>query len=93
MPYERFVILLKSRSHYTHPIHHFILFHQKCFSPTLGGNTKNIPFRFPSNNPIPLYYLSNILYERSMWLCKRKNLGHVFLHLFPSSRERKFQGA
>jgi hypothetical protein len=21
-----------------------------------------------------LYYLSNILYERSMWLCKRKNI-------------------
>jgi hypothetical protein len=74
MPYERFVIFLKSRSHYTHLIHHFILFHKKCFSPTLGGNTKNIPFMFSSNKaPIPLYYLSNILYERSIWLCKRKN--------------------
>ena len=63
MPYERFVMLLKSRSRTHHPHMHYTYtggrrknmpFHlstQKCFTPTLGVNTKNIcPIGYPSNN-------------------------------------------
>jgi hypothetical protein len=37
---------------------HFILFHQKKFSPTLGENIKNIPFRFLSNKWSKSFVLS-----------------------------------
>jgi hypothetical protein len=58
MPYERFVMLLKSRSRTHHPHMHYsytrsrrnnMPFHQDppkiYFTPTLGVNTKNIPYR------------------------------------------------
>jgi hypothetical protein len=58
MPYERFVMLIKSRSHTHHPHMHYsytgsrrkhlpsyIDSPEKCFTPTLGVNTKNIPYR------------------------------------------------
>jgi hypothetical protein len=60
MPYERFVMVLKSRSH-THHMY-LLLLHseyaktclpsrstQKCSTPTLGVNTKKYPIGFPSN--------------------------------------------
>jgi hypothetical protein len=55
---------------------HFILFHQKMFfSYTRRKHQKVFHLDFPQiNAPNLLYYLSNILYERSMWLCKRKNI-------------------
>jgi hypothetical protein len=58
MPYERFVMLLKSRSRTHHPHmlysytrgrHRNMPFHldppKTCFTRTLGVNTKNIPYR------------------------------------------------
>ena len=58
MPYESFVMLLKSRSHTHHPHMHYsytggsrknmhsIWSTQKCFTPTLGENAKNMFDRF-----------------------------------------------
>jgi hypothetical protein len=43
MLYERFVILLKSRFYHIYISSIPYFFHQKYYSPTLGGNTKNIP--------------------------------------------------
>ena len=57
MPYERFVMLLKSRSRRHHPHMHYSHIGvgaktcfpsrstQNCFTSTLGVNTKNMPYR------------------------------------------------
>jgi hypothetical protein len=59
MPYERFVILFKSRSRTHHPQMYYSYTRgrrrtclpfrptQKCITPTLGENTKKIPYRLP----------------------------------------------
>jgi hypothetical protein len=40
-------------------------FTQKCFTPTLGENTKNIPYRFPPNKCSKfLCYLSIIIMQK-----------------------------
>jgi hypothetical protein len=69
MPYERFVILLKSRSHTHHPHMHYsytksrrknmhsIQIHQKCFTPTLEVNNKIILHRFPSINALSFFVI------------------------------------
>jgi hypothetical protein len=85
IPYERFVILLKSRSHTHHPRMHYSY---------TGGRRKNIPFHldlpknvlllqgestpkiYPIGYPqinapkILLLSLKSLLQKRSMWQCK-----------------------
>ena len=72
-PYERFVMLLKSRSRTHHLDMHYSYtrvgaktclssrFTRKCFTPTLGANNKNILDRFSIhqiNAPSSCWYLS-----------------------------------
>jgi hypothetical protein len=79
MPYERLVMLLKSRSHTYHPHMHYsytggrhknMSFHldplKKCFTSTIGVNTKNIPYRISPNR------CSNVLVAISQKFCCRK---------------------
>jgi hypothetical protein len=74
MPYERFVILLKSRSHYTyHHSHHSILFRPKYFTPTLGGNTQNIPLRFPSNKCSKVF----VVISPKIFCMRKETCGYV----------------
>jgi hypothetical protein len=83
IPYERFLILLKSRSHTHHPHMHYsytgsrrknmhsIQIQQKCFTPTLGVNNKNILHKFPSINALSFCnYLSKDYCRKTHGLCK-----------------------
>jgi hypothetical protein len=83
IPYERFVMLLKSRSRTYHLYMHYsytgskrknMLFRllKKCYTSILGVNIKNIPYRKPLiNAPSSYCYLSQVLLQkRSMWLYK-----------------------
>ena len=86
MPYERFVILLKSRSRTHHPHMHYSYtvvgaktcfpsrFTQKCFTPTLGENTKNMLHRFPSNICSKFLLLS-----LQQLLCRKEAQGYTIV--------------
>ena len=79
-PYERFVMLLKSRSRTHHPNMHYsytrgrhknmpsIQIHpKKCYILTLGVNTRNMLIRFPIhqiNAPSSCCYLSKVLLQK-----------------------------
>jgi hypothetical protein len=87
MPYESFVILLKSRSHTHHPHRHYPYTRvgvetchpsrsiQKYFTPTLGGNTKKIyiPYRLPQNKCSKLLLLSLKYFHcsREAWVMQK----------------------
>jgi hypothetical protein len=54
---------------------------QKCFTPTLGENTKNIPYRFPPNKCSKfLCYLSKVCCRKEAWAMQK---------LFIKRRERE----
>jgi hypothetical protein len=85
MPYERFVMLLKLGSHTHHPHMHYsytwdrrknMPFHldppKKCFTPTLGVNTKNIPLRISPNK------CANVLLAISQkFRCRKEACGYA----------------
>ena len=95
-PYERFVMLLKSRSCTHDPHMHYsytggrcknmpsIQIHPKCFTPTLRVNTKNTLDRFfhPPNK------CSKVLVAISQKFCCRKETW-VMQKLFIKKEERK----
>ena len=85
-PYERFVMLLKSRSHTHHPHMHYFYTGgrrrkrlpsrstKKCFTPTLGVNTKTclIGFSIHQINALSswCYFSKVLLRKRSMGYAK-----------------------
>ena len=96
-PYERFVMLLKSRSRTHHPHMHYSYTGrrrktwlpsrstQKCSTPTLGVNTKNYFIGFPPNK------CSKVFVAITQKFCCREE-AWVMQKLFIKKRKRKVLG-